>query len=29
MVTLLKYCWPKVLGSVVIQLYAGPSVNRI
>jgi len=31
MVTLLKYCWPRVLGSVVIQLYAGEctlSVDR-
>jgi len=23
MVTLLKNCWPRVLGSVVIQLYVG------
>jgi len=31
LVTLPKNCWPKVLGSVVIQLYVGectPSVDR-
>jgi len=31
LVTLPKNCWPRVLGSVVIQLYAGkctPSVDR-
>jgi len=31
LVKLPKYCWPKVVGSVVIQLYAGestPSVDR-
>jgi len=31
LVTLLKNCWPRVLGSVVVQLYAGectPSVDR-
>jgi len=31
LVTLLKNCWPRELGSVVIQLYAGectPSIDR-